>query len=273
MGEADRVLTIFCAERGLLKAVAKGARKPGNKMSGRSDVLCVNELLLSKGRSFEIITQAQTIQSFSALRSNLLSLSFGLYYAELTACFGSGLHDLSAQYFDFLFESLTRLSNPTLDSLTLCMEFELGLLDLLGYKPELTFCIACRQPLSEYKLSRFNIEYGGIICSDCFQKGRRLTVSELSNNDNFGQEYAELARGVQITPLVWKTLVLRADSQYGLNGLSPLQSRNNAQVQEAAQRLLLSYIEQRAGKRFRSLDLIKQFEDSVYQAGLKPPLN
>ena len=261
LGEADRVLTIFSAEKGLMKAVAKGARKPGSKMSGRSDILCINELLLSPGRNFEIITQAQTIESFPSLRTNLASLTYGLYFAEITSCFGQGLQDISDGYYQFLKESLAKLARPGVCQIAACMEFEMTLLDFLGYKPELTFCIACREALDEYKLCRFNIELGGIVCSKCWQKSRHSLVRNASNQD-IDHDYNELSQGVHITPLVWKTLILR--SKQMLTSSEPVSGSfaNMEQVQQAAQRILLSYIEQRAGKRFKTLDLLTQLQSN-----------
>lgn len=260
LGEADRVLTLFSAEKGLIKAVAKGARKPGTKMAGRSDILCVNQLLLAKGRTFEIITQAQTIETFSALRSNLAALSYGLYYAELAACFGQGLEEEAQEFFDFLIQSLKSLAGNLENPLESCMIFELQLLDFLGYRPELTFCISCRDALHEYNLSRFNIELGGVLCSACHQKSK---VRQLRESDSSAgawseapsgrrQESSDLAGSIHITPLVWKNLVLCSDGQGGST------HKNLPAAQEAAQRILQAYTEQRAGNRFKSLDLLKQ---------------
>lgn len=261
LGEADRVLTLFCPEKGILKAVAKGARKPGSKMAGRSDVLCVNELLLSPGRTFEIITQAQTIESFPALRNNLSSLSYGLYLAELTACFGTGLEDELEHYYESLLESLRLLSKPGSDCLSICIDFEMALLDLLGYKPELTFCIGCRDPLTDYTLGKFNIEFGGIVCSSCTQKNRRLAVRE-STDPEIDLDHRELSQGVLITPLVWKMLVLATIS--GAGAMQPANTTVNfEQVRQAAQRILQAYIEQRAGKKFKSLDFLNQVQNSL----------
>ncbi|MBX9686127.1 MAG: DNA repair protein RecO [Candidatus Obscuribacterales bacterium] len=260
LGEADRVLYIFTAEKGLLKAVAKGARKPGSKMSGRSDVLSVNQLQLSTGRTFEIITQAQTLENFPALRSNLASLSYGLYYAELTNCFGAGLEEESQSFFQLLIESLSLLAHTELDPLILCMEFEFALLDFLGYKPELTYCISCRNVLTEYKLSKFNLDLGGIVCLDCAKKGRRFQVREGSENHEGSAEYNELLRGVHITPLVWKSLVLAAENFYSESAQHVELATNMHMAYEAAQRILQSYIEQRAGKRFKSLDVLSQIQ-------------
>ncbi len=261
LGEADRVLTIFSAERGILKAIAKGARKPGAKMSGRSDFLCVNELLLASGRTFEVITQAQTIENFSAIRSNLESLTYALYYAELTASFGAGLEDEAEEYFQFLFDSLKLLAEASSEQLSLCLEFEMGLLDFLGYKPELTFCIVCRVPLDDFRLGKFNVEHGGIVCSACLQKSRRLAVNETSEFE-LQQEHRELSQGIHITPLVWKTLILR--SERNLTPVSAMGSSSTSeQVRKASQRILQAYIEHRASRRFNSLDLLSQMQTGL----------
>ncbi len=317
LGEADRVLTIFTPEKGVLKAVAKGARKPGSKMSGRADILCVNHLHLSSGRSFEIITQAQSIESFSALRSDLSSLTYALYYAELSSAFAAGLNEDCQSYFDYLLAALKNLANRIANPLLLCMEFELGLLEYLGYKPELTFCIACRDVLNEYNLSRFVLELGGIVCKACFRKERsglpasanaasanaasanaasangasanaasanggyanagyvnggyanagqkdgESNVNEYAPNiyegkQNTGAEYSEYSRSILITPLVWKTLVLRSRNNEENSSRKADATSATHPADQAAQRLLQSYLELRAGKHFKSLTLLKQ---------------
>lgn len=271
LGEADRVLSIFTAEKGLVKAVAKSARKPGTKMAGRSDILCVNELLLSRGRTFEIITQAQTLHSFPGLRVDLSRLSYGLYYAELTNCFAQGLEEEASRYLDFLIRSLNELSKAKTNPLKLCMEFQLGLLQFLGYQPELTYCVYCREVLHDYNLSKFNVELGGIVCSACFQKSRQAQVREgqRRNEDEFDHEHGLLSRGVHITPLVWKTMVISANTSLQDNQdtsgkeesqQSRAESENTNGVRQQSQRLLLAYVEHKAGKKFKSLDLLSKFD-------------
>lgn len=255
-------MTIFSAERGLQKAVAKGSRRPGTKMAGRSDVLCVNELHLASGKTFAIITQAQSVESFSFLRSDLFRLSYGLYYAELTTAFGEALSEEKETYFEFLLESLKLLGNTQLDAIKLCMEFEFGLLDFLGYTPELTFCISCREPLDDYTLSRFVFESGGIVCSSCFEKGSSPTVRESPAQVLQAEEYY---RSVHITPLVWKTLILRANRQESSGQAGRNKSNLPVAVLQAAQRIMQSYIEQRANKHFKSLDILSQFESQGSQ--------
>ena len=83
LGEADRVLTILTKEEGLVRAVAMGARKPNSRMSGRSGLFVVNDLLVAKGKSIDKITQAETLESYPGLSRNLKKLTAGQYLAEL----------------------------------------------------------------------------------------------------------------------------------------------------------------------------------------------
>src|SRR5262249_14329737 len=158
LGESDKILTIFTAERGLMRAVAKGARKPGTKVAGRADLLNVNSLLIATGRTLDIITQADTLETFPRLRDDLSRLSFGFYYAELSQQFGPGLTEESGQYLEYLRQALRVLSDPGQDAIASCLAFEFGLLAMLGYKPELTYCVLCREILSDYKLGAFHHE-------------------------------------------------------------------------------------------------------------------
>jgi len=252
LGEADKVLTLFSSEHGIVRAVAKGARKPGAKIAGRSDVLNVNKLLLAKGRSLDIITQAEGIEAFPALRKDLVRLSYGFYYAELTQHFGQGLSEESDLFYEFLVSSLRLQAEQAGEASLLCLEFEMQLLEILGYKPELDYCVVCRNPLTDYSVAAFHYDLGGIVCDRCFNK-KVSTVREGSTNEG-----AEIMRGsasIHITPLVWKRLVLASQSS-GLQQPEPPQSLVRAN--QAARRIVQGYIEHRAGRRMKSLDLIAQ---------------
>ena len=64
LGEFDKLLTIYTPELGKLKAVAKGAYRPGSKLGGNVEPLTHSLLFLAKGRKLDIITQSQTIDGF-----------------------------------------------------------------------------------------------------------------------------------------------------------------------------------------------------------------
>lgn len=265
LGEADKIITLFSAERGIVRAVAKGARKPGTKIAGKSEVLCVNKLLLATGRSLDIITQAESLESFSPVRNDLGRLSYCLYYAELTQVFGQGLADDSQRYFEMLRAAIRAQAAGRDDATVLCLTFEMSLLELLGYRPELTVCVTCREPVTEYRLSLFHHEFGGVICQNCVDKQRKVLVRERSASyrddveEDFGWTEPLESGGSHITPMVWKQLILAAaGSNAGStsNSSSTGTASSNPAPLQAARRLMQTYIEHRAGKRLKALDLL-----------------
>lgn len=259
LGEADKVITVFSAERGLLRCVAKSARKPGTKMTGRSDVLSVNKLLLSSGRSFEIITQAECIDTFPEFRKDLQRMSYGMYYAELSHHFGPAFSEESQLYYDYLYASLGLQARSKSDPEWLCLEFELGLLGMLGYRPELTFCMSCRDVLADYNIGTFNQDMGGVMCQQCSVRERQLALREGVAQNEFVRE-TSFRESTHITPLVWKNLVLACDHRVSEEGFeeNSVVKLPLPQSIRAARRLIHSYIEHRAGRHMKALDLLEQ---------------
>jgi DNA repair protein RecO (recombination protein O) len=254
LGETDKVLTVFTAERGLVKAVAKGARKPGSKIGGRAELLNVNSLLINTGKSIDIITQAESIETFPGLRKDLSRLAFGLYYAELTREFGQGLADEPALHYEKLRGALRLLAESDSDPAWLSLVFALDLCDMLGFRPELTFCVTCREVLTDFKLGAFHRDWGGVVCRDCLDASRTAAVAErsLPPSERGDDESRDFHYAVQITPLVWKCLVLA-----GTAGGAMPERLPPAQTLAAAQRLVKHYLEARAGRRLKALDLVE----------------
>ena len=56
-GEADRLLTLFSPDRGKLRAIAKGARKPQSRKTGHVELFMRSKFLLAVGRDLDIVTQ------------------------------------------------------------------------------------------------------------------------------------------------------------------------------------------------------------------------
>jgi DNA repair protein RecO (recombination protein O) len=261
LGESDKVLTLFSKERGLTKAVAKSARKPGTKVAGRAEVLCVNELLLATGKSLDIITQAQGIESFSELRKDLTRLAFALYYAELTVQFGQGLEEESQFFFEMLCDALSKQAKGEVDAALLSLEFELALLGLLGYRPELSMCVNCRRVLTDYSVSAFDHDAGGVLCQSCTPEKSRRT-SPIVGERAAPKQYDDNGHSfiTHLTPMVWKRLILALDpgtSDFGTDSRRQKESESSLKAAQAARRLVQSYIEHRAGRRMKALDLIQ----------------
>jgi DNA repair protein RecO (recombination protein O) len=164
IGEADRLLTLYTPQQGKLRAIAKGARKPTSRKAGHLELFLHSTLLVAKGQTLDIITQAETINAFRALREDLERTTYAHYVAELLDRFASeGQENQLA--FQLLTATLQRLCDAS--DLRLAMRFyELRLLALEGYQPQLFRCLGCGdviQPVVNY----FHPEQGGILCPRC----------------------------------------------------------------------------------------------------------
>jgi DNA repair protein RecO (recombination protein O) len=164
LGEADRILTLFTIDHGKIEAVAKGVRRPKSKMAGHLELLTHSQIRLARGRNLDTIIGSQTINSFMDLKNDLFLASYGLYASELVNQFME-LHIENQALFRLLLDTLQRLSEAQNTDLIL-RYFELHLLELVGYRPQLQECVSCRLELKPVG-NVFCSSSGGILCPEC----------------------------------------------------------------------------------------------------------
>ena len=82
-GEADRLLTLFSPDRGKMRAIAKGARKPQSRKTGHVELFMRSKFLLAVGRDLDIVTQAETVETYASLRESLVRATYANYAVEL----------------------------------------------------------------------------------------------------------------------------------------------------------------------------------------------
>lgn len=164
LGDADKIVTLYTANFGKVDAVAKGVRRVTSRLSGSVEPLSHGSFMFAHGRNLDIITQAQPIETFQPLRDDLGRLSHALYAAELIDRATEERSENFALY-RLLLDTLRRLAEDNDLSLALRF-FEVGLLNELGYRPELRQCVICHDPSKEDG-KYFSASAGGIVCNDC----------------------------------------------------------------------------------------------------------
>lgn len=201
LGEADKIVTLHTAQHGKLDAVAKGVRRPTSRLGGHLEALNHVALLLARGRDLDVITQAQTVEPFRVLRDDLNRLSCALYAAEIVDRITPERAPALA-VFNLLLNTLRRLSDGVGVWLVL-RYFEMQLLDLSGYRPELMECVTCRQRLQPV-VNSFSPVAGGALCRPCaiVTRGvaRPLTVNALKVLRLLQRETFEAAARLQVPP-------------------------------------------------------------------------
>ncbi len=160
LGEADRLLLIATPE-GKRRVIAKGVRKTTSKLAGHLELFTHTALQLAVGRNLDLITQSQTLNNHATLRTSLSRLSCAYYTAELYDRFTEE-DDENRALFNLLVEIMGLLDQTRNPDLAL-RSYELSLLNLVGYRPQLQTCTLCGALLTE-DANRFCPSLGGVVC-------------------------------------------------------------------------------------------------------------
>jgi DNA repair protein RecO (recombination protein O) len=160
-GEADRLLTVFTRDRGKLTLLAKGVRRQASRKAGHIEPFTHVDLLVAKSKSLDLVTQAETVAAHRVLREDLWRSTWASYVAELADVFTLD-QDPQALLFDLLAETLDRL-NGDADPALCARYYELHLLGLVGYQPQLFRCVHCSE-LLQPEVNFLSLERGGALC-------------------------------------------------------------------------------------------------------------
>ena len=179
LGEADKIVTLYTPNYGKLEAVAKGVRRTKSRLAGHLEVLTYTSVMLAQGRNLDVVTQAQAVESFATLRDDLHRLSRALYAAELVDRFSPEGAE-SYHIFQLLLTTLRRLAAGAAADVVV-RHFEMQLLNLAGFQPQLHRCLGCQRSLTPVP-NYFSPAAGGVLCPSCGSgavSSRPLSVSAL----------------------------------------------------------------------------------------------
>ncbi len=166
LGEADRLTTVYTQHYGKLRLVAKGVRRLRSRKAGHLEPFTRVALLIARGRELDIITQAETIEDFRVFQGDLEQLGYASYLVELLDRFTVEEGEENQVQYRLLLESLERLAKMKINPAAVILYFELRLLDLVGYRPELFQCVECGAEIRPEK-QHFSFLRGGILCPKC----------------------------------------------------------------------------------------------------------
>ena len=164
LGESDRIFHLITKEHGLVRAVAKGVRKPKSKLKGHLQTLNQVNAYIRSGKNLDLITQVESINSFDSIKKDLMLIAEACYMTELTESVITELQP-NPELFDLLVSSLKLIQLQKRKSLLIhCFEFQL--LNLSGFKLMFLECVNCENQITK-ESHVFSPTQGGIICPVC----------------------------------------------------------------------------------------------------------
>jgi DNA repair protein RecO (recombination protein O) len=240
VGEADRVLTLFTREYGKLRVSARGVRKTTSRLAGRVQPYTAGRFLLARGRTLDVVAQADVVRTFAGLQDDLLRGAYAAYVAELIDRFLPE-RDRHPEVFDAVVEALAVMETASEDGAEIyALWFSLHLADSLGYRPELDRCVSCGRPLparaaagspggSEPAVAgagtgwAFSPDAGGALCPSCAAGARaavRVPAGVLATGAYLQRSTAAQARRLRLPERPRRQLagLVQAHLEYHLDG-------------------------------------------------------
>ena len=165
LGEADKLVTLFSLDRGMLKGVAKNARKSFKRFGAglESFTLVRAHLYEREHQELARIESVDIIEQHASIGSDLGRAAAGAVMLELVREM-SPLGERNARAF-LLLSHVLHLMDEGEDPLFLLNIFKIKFLSLVGYQPKLDHCLSCgNEPKGEMVFLGMK---GGVLCPDC----------------------------------------------------------------------------------------------------------
>ena len=169
-GESDKIVTFFTEDFGKMKGIAKGARRSKKRFQNALDLFsCLRLIFFDKeGVGLVRVDGCDIQHSFPRIREHLKKIYYGDYFLELVNEM-TAEREAHPEVFHLLVSFLRDLEEgePEEDCLRM---FEIRLLSVLGYRPNMGRCGFCRknwEDLKETPSVFFSLEKGALVCDRC----------------------------------------------------------------------------------------------------------
>jgi DNA repair protein RecO (recombination protein O) len=172
--ETSYVVALLTREQGVMHGLAKGARRPKSIFEGEIDLLTRGQatILVRPRTGLHLLTEFSCRERYLALRKSADSTTAALYAAEVAAD-ASPEGEGQPEIYDLLSQTLTRLAEG--DTVAALAFFQVHLLKLSGYMPNLGECAVCGAKIEGAQVV-FSFIHSGPTCAQCSSEEDRCTT-------------------------------------------------------------------------------------------------
>lgn len=165
--ESDKIVTFFTRDFGKLKGIAKGAKRSKKRFGNTLELFSHISLLFFEKENVGLarINNCNIIEPYMELYKDIEKIAYGSYFIELIDEL-VGEREKNDEIFSLLVDSLSMTNCRKLRE-EIARIFEIRLLSLIGYQPQLEVCLICGRKLSNKERFWFSIVKGGILCDKC----------------------------------------------------------------------------------------------------------
>lgn len=172
LSEQDKIVAFYTFQCGLLKVVAKGARKIKSRFAAAVQFPCYSDILIyrKKTTGIGVLSECRIKHPFPKIREDILKFAYASHLAEI---YLSAVEEeqINKELFYLMLRILILLEKEKKENLKILISsFKLKFLHILGYTPELRRCVDCGKSRDLFGVFYFTPEKGGILCQSCQRK-------------------------------------------------------------------------------------------------------
>ena len=166
----DKILTLLTTDGELVSTKARGVKKLTSRIRAACQILAFSEFTISEARGFSAVKEAEAIELFLSMRTDIERLSLAMYFAqigEIVAQEDAPSSDLLRLLLSALYALCKGQAQPLVKA-----AFELRLMALSGYAPDVSICAVC----GNSSPNRFNVTQAVVQCASCAKAENELCL-------------------------------------------------------------------------------------------------
>jgi DNA repair protein RecO (recombination protein O) len=161
-GEGNKIVTLLTKTNGKAGVLIRGAKKVRSKHASLAQPFTYGEFVYFRTSGLGTLNHGEIMESHHLLREQLDLAAYAAYAAELT---DRTLQDDEPTGFHFeQLQACFKALEEGKDAQIVINLYEMRILELAGYAPELSECVSCGNRVAPFRLSAYQ---GGLLCSRC----------------------------------------------------------------------------------------------------------
>lgn len=192
LAEADKIVVCLTRSTGLVRAVARGARRLKSRFGAGLEPLTLIALSYyeKEGRELVSLRQAEILRSYFGLSRDVETVVAFAYMSELVIEFAPP-HEPNERLFRMVSACIEAAARTTTGEINAIVRyFEVWILKLAGFLPDLRSCVDCDRRFGEEEGTFLDAE-GKMRCSNC-SNGLGVALSR--------EAYAQLRATQRLSP-------------------------------------------------------------------------
>ena len=181
IGERDKIVWVLTDSHGILRAFVRGAKSIKSPKCAGTGLLSYSSLSVFEGRDSKSIDEAIAVEQFIGLHKDVADMSLAQYFCEL-CLFLCPKGEAAHEQLSLMLNSLYMLSNKKRPAIQIKVCFEMRMISISGYMPDLVMCTECGAYETPEML--FIPQSGKLYCSACADRlnarGVRLPAASVT---------------------------------------------------------------------------------------------